>query len=229
MVASDRSREDYAMSNDEGERPADQPTEPVPPTAPVPEPAPAPADPGVPPPPRPGRGPRIRSVITSRVAGWVVATALAGAVVALSVTWAGTRHGEIGLPFRPGAERITLVGPGQELLGPRGPLARHVAPLMPGVRGQGGEFVVPFGLVVTGTVGSVASSSFTISTPGGKTLTIDEQSATVYRSAGRPAASSIVKNGARVAVLGSASGSKISATEVVVLPASGSPIVVLPG
>jgi hypothetical protein len=108
-------------------------------------------------------------------------------------------------------------------------VARRVVPLLPGAGQPGGEFLVPFGLVVTGTVGSVSSSSFTISTPGGKALTIDEQSATVYRSAGRPAASSIVKHGARVAVLGSASGSKISATEVVVLPASGSPIVVLPG
>lgn len=36
----------------------------------------------------PGRAGRVRGVLTSRAAGWVVAAVLAGAVVALSITMA---------------------------------------------------------------------------------------------------------------------------------------------
>lgn len=205
------------MSNDEHEQPVD----PAPPPAPAtPGPAVA-AEPGEP--PQPGSGaPRLRGVITSRAAGWVVATALAGAVVALSVTWGGARPGEVALRVPPGAAGIARLGPGQALVG-RG------LPFRLGVRAPASEFLVPFGLVVTGTVGSVSSSTFTINTPGGRTVTVDEQSSTVYRNAGRPASATVVTRGTRVAVLGSASGSKISATEVAVLPPNGNLIIGLPG
>jgi hypothetical protein len=81
-----------------------------------------------------------------------------------------------------------------------------------------GRFMSPFGQVVAGTVGSVSSSGFTITGGGGQTVTVTEQSSTVYRKAGSPATASAVTRGVRVAVLGSQSGSKITAIVVAVLP-----------
>jgi hypothetical protein len=197
---------------------------------------------------RPSRGAAVRKAITSRAAGWVVAAALAGAVIALSIVESTTPSAvAVQVPFR--AVRSVVVGPG----GPLGPLPRqapvrvvgppvqvspgaariavgpgggvvYVGPGMPpgavriGPARFGGQFTTAFGDVVAGTVGSVSSSGFTVTVGGGQTVTVGEQSSTVYRKAGNPASASAVTKGARVAVLGSRSGSKITAIAVAVLP-----------
>lgn len=141
------------------------------------------------------------------------------------------------VPAPPGAVRQGLVVPGppgaswvevrpggrmQVSVGPGGEVVQRVVPfplapgLPPGAKFTG-QFMTPFGQVVAGTVGTVSPPGFTI-TAGGRTVTVVEQSSTVYRKAGSPAASSAVTRGARVAVLGTQSGSKITATVVAVLP-----------
>ncbi len=60
-------------------------------------------------PERPRRGETIRKALISRGAGWVVAAALAGAVVALSVVLATASPTTVVLPV--GAARPALLGP----------------------------------------------------------------------------------------------------------------------
>jgi hypothetical protein len=62
-----------------------------------------------------------------------------------------------------------------------------------------------------GTIESVSSSGFTMSTPGGQTVTVDEASA------------GTVKEGESVLVLGTTDGTTITATQVIVQPAGGEP------
>jgi hypothetical protein len=132
--------------------------------------------------------------------GWAVVAGPAGA------SWVAVPPGKIRMGVRPGGMIVSQVVPfglpPRQVLGP-GKLI--------------GQFMSPFGQVVGGTVGSVSSSSFTV-TVGGKTVTVAEQPSTVYRKAGSPATASAVTRGARVAVLGSQSGSKITAIVVAVLP-----------
>jgi hypothetical protein len=126
---------------------------------------------------------------------------------------------------RVGSNWVQVIGPAQvQKVGPGG--AQVVVPggavswrvVRPG--GPPGPFAgrlpSPFGPVVFGTVGTVSSSSFTITRPG-QPVTVDEQSSTVYRKAGNTVSASAVISGARVAVLGTQNGSKISAIVVAVL------------
>jgi hypothetical protein len=126
---------------------------------------------------------------------------------------------------RVGSDWVRVIGPGQvQKIGPGG--AQVVVPggavswrfirlgAPPGP--FAGKLPSPFGPVVFGTVGSVSSSSFTL-TGSGQPVTVDEQSSTVYRKAGNTVSASAVTRGARVAVLGSPNGSAISAIAVAVL------------
>jgi hypothetical protein len=138
-------------------------------------------------------------MIKSRMAGWVVAAGLACAVIGLSVVVATTP---------PTTQSPAVAG--------RVPSSGSV----PGSGSFGGRF----GLVsrgATGTVDSVSASSFTMTTGAGQKLTVDEQSSTTYRSGVSSASASAVTAGARVIVLGSKTGSTITATQVIVLPTGG--------
>jgi hypothetical protein len=124
-----------------------------------------------------------------------------------------------GGPVQVGPGGPVQVSPGgQVAVGPGGAGSWRVVPF-PGLRPSGARLMTPFGQVVAGTVGSVSGSSFTVTAPGGQPVTVNEQSSTVYRKAGNPAAASAVTRGVSVAVLGTPSGSAISAIEVAVLPA----------
>lgn len=196
--------------------------------------------------PRGDRAARIRHVLTSRAAGWVTAAVLAGAVAALAAVDATApsppvvpavfrvaRPGFAGLPPGAGpAQMPILISPGRRFAGsPRAIRVRlgTVVPVFPGgpfirpdlASGLGpalgrGELTTPFGNLVAGTAGAVSRSGFTIM-DGSRTVTVHEQSTTVYRRSGRPAPASAVTRGAHVAVLGSLSGSVLTANLVAVL------------
>jgi hypothetical protein len=74
---------------------------------------------------------------------------------------------------------------------------------------------------VAGTVSGTSASSFTVSTPAGQRVTVDTASSTTYRKATSPAPASAVAKGEPVLVLGTANGTTITATRVVVQPAGG--------
>lgn len=199
----------------------DEPTEPV--TASAAPAADAPRS-------RSGGARRLGSALTSRMAGWIVAAALAGAIVAVSVT--GLTTPSVTGFVTPSAAQITVHGPlgarrqiiaiprpaQFRVTAPAGPVLVMPAQIVPGGP-ISGVFVAPFGQVVAGTVSSVSSAGFTVTARSGQKLAVVEQRTTTYRKAGRPASASAVTRGVTVAVLGSLNGTKITATVVAVYPA----------
>jgi hypothetical protein len=69
-----------------------------------------------------------------------------------------------------------------------------------------------------GTVSSVSTSGFTLSTPTGGKVTIKETSTTTYEQGTTTASKSAVTNGATVLVLGTDDNTTITATKVIVGP-----------
>jgi hypothetical protein len=74
---------------------------------------------------------------------------------------------------------------------------------------------------VLGTVASVSASGFTVSTSAGEKVTVKQTSSTTYRRATSSSSASAVRKGVAVLVLGTTSGTTITATQVVLRPASG--------
>jgi hypothetical protein len=74
---------------------------------------------------------------------------------------------------------------------------------------------------VVGTVGSVSTSSFTVSTSAGQKVTVKTTSSTTHRKGTKSTSASAITRGQPVLVLGTTSGTTITATQVVVQPASG--------
>jgi hypothetical protein len=72
-----------------------------------------------------------------------------------------------------------------------------------------------------GTVGSVSTSGFTLTTSAGQKVTVNEASATSYQKQTSPASASAVIKGEPVLVLGTTSNTTITATQVIVQPTSG--------
>jgi hypothetical protein len=75
---------------------------------------------------------------------------------------------------------------------------------------------------VIGTVATVSTSSFTVSTAGGQKVTVHTASSTTYKQGTSSTSASAIKKGASVLVLGTASGTTITATQVIVQPSGGS-------
>src|SRR5438309_2535479 len=73
----------------------------------------------------------------------------------------------------------------------------------------------------SGTVGSVSTSSFTMSTAAGQKVTVDEASSTIYQKGTSSTSASAVTTGESVLVLGTVSGTTITATQVIVQPTGG--------
>jgi hypothetical protein len=74
---------------------------------------------------------------------------------------------------------------------------------------------------VIGTVSSVSASSFTVSTSAGQKVTVKKKSSTKYRKGTSSASARAVAKGKPVLVLGTTNGTTITATQVIVKPASG--------
>ena len=74
---------------------------------------------------------------------------------------------------------------------------------------------------VVGTVSGVSTSSFTVSTSAGQKVTVKKTSATTYRRATSSTSASAVREGEPVLVVGTTDGTTITATQVVVQPATG--------
>jgi hypothetical protein len=71
----------------------------------------------------------------------------------------------------------------------------------------------------SGTVGSLSTSSFTMTTSAGQKVTVTEASSTTYQNGASPASASAITAGEPVLVLGTTSGTTITATQVIVQPA----------
>jgi hypothetical protein len=64
----------------------------------------------------------------------------------------------------------------------------------------------------------VSTSGFTITTSAGQKVTVNEASATTYQNGTSPASASAITTGKPVLVLGTTSGTAITATQVIVQP-----------
>jgi hypothetical protein len=95
--------------------------------------------------------------------------------------------------------------------GPAGPMAKAGSNARSGPAAGG----------VTGTVTSVSTSSFTVSTSAGGKVTVRKASSTKYKKGTKSSSASAVTKGKPVLVLGTTNGTTITATQVVVRPASG--------
>ena len=71
----------------------------------------------------------------------------------------------------------------------------------------------------SGTVDSVSTSSFTISTSAGQKVTVNKASSTAYQSGTNPVSASAITKGESVLVLGTTSSTTITARQVIVQPA----------
>ena len=71
-----------------------------------------------------------------------------------------------------------------------------------------------------GTVASLSTSGFTLTTSAGQKVTIKETSSTTYQKQTSPASANAITTGEPVLVLGTASNTTITATQVTVEPAS---------
>ncbi len=73
----------------------------------------------------------------------------------------------------------------------------------------------------SGTVDSVSTSSFTLSTSAGQKVTVKKASSTAYRKGTSSTSASAVKKGKSVLVLGTVNGTTITASQVIVKPTGG--------
>jgi hypothetical protein len=74
---------------------------------------------------------------------------------------------------------------------------------------------------VVGTVSSVSTSSFTVTTSAGQKVIVKKTSSTTYRKRTRSTSASAITKGKLVLVLGTTNATTITATQVVVQPARG--------
>jgi hypothetical protein len=94
--------------------------------------------------------------------------------------------------------------------------AAHAASIPPNARSG------PASGGAAGTVGSVSTPSFALSTSAGVKVTVKETSSTKYQKGTNSTSAGAITKGERVLVLGTTSGATITATQVIVQPTSGS-------
>jgi hypothetical protein len=73
-----------------------------------------------------------------------------------------------------------------------------------------------------GTVSALSSSSFTLTTTGGQQVTVHEVPTTTFQKGGSRSSASALAAGEPVLVLGTTSGTTITASQVIVQPTTGS-------
>jgi len=99
----------------------------------------------------------------------------------------------------------------------------------PGLRGGGSNARSgPAAGGAVGTVASVSTSTFALSTPAGQKVTVNKWSSTTYRKGTSSTSASVIKKGASVLVLGTVNGTSITANQVIVQPTTSSATKVVP-
>jgi hypothetical protein len=146
--------------------------------------------------PSPDQWRRVRRSLSHKRTGWVVAAALLCAVIGLSAGLAASSSATTG--HRPTSGLAGGAG------APGGGSNARSGPATGGA---------------SGTVASVSKSGFTISTSAGQKVTVDEASSTSYEKGTAATSARAISAGEDVLVLGTTSGTTITATKVIVQPA----------
>ena len=152
------------------------------------------------------RWPRVRRLLSNRRSGWIVAAVLMCAVIGLS----------IGLATSPSATASSPSATAGHLVPGSGVAGGSAA-------GGGGSNARsgPAAGGAAGTVDSVSTSGFTLTTAAGQKVTVNEASATTYQNGTSSTSASAITTGEPVLVLGTTNGTTITATQVTVQPAGG--------
>jgi hypothetical protein len=143
--------------------------------------------------------PGWRRLLSERITGWLVAAALACVALGVWVGIATSGSATTGQPAAAPGGRGGYGAAGGGSNARSGPAA-------------GGA---------SGTVDAVSGSSFTLSTSAGQKVTVKEVSSTTYRNGTSTASAAAVTTGEPVLVLGTTSGTTITATQVLVQPPGG--------
>ncbi|MDT4943119.1 MAG: hypothetical protein QOJ34_3208 [Pseudonocardiales bacterium] len=140
-----------------------------------------------------------RRVLSKRITGWIVAATLACVAAGVWVGIATSGSATTGQPAAGSGRGGGFGAAGGASNARSGPAA-------------GGS---------SGTVDTVSGSTFTVSTSAGQQVTVNEASSTTYRNGASTASAAAVTTGAPVLVLGTTSGTTITATQVLVQPPGG--------
>jgi hypothetical protein len=138
-------------------------------------------------------------LLSRRITGWLVAAALA--CVALGV-WVGIATSGSATTGQPAAG----IGAGRGFAAAGGGSNARSGPAAGGA---------------SGTVDSVSASAFALLTSAGQKVTVNEAPSTTYRNGTSKASAAAVTTGEAVLVLGTTSGTTITATQVLVQPPRG--------
>jgi hypothetical protein len=147
---------------------------------------------------RPWRRPMVRRLLSTRRSRWIVAAGVMSAVIA----GCGTASATATSPSATAAGSGSAGGLGS---GGAGSNARS-GPAAGGA---------------SGTVDSVSTSGFTLSTSAGQKVTVDEASSTTYQNGASATSANAIATGTGVLVLGTTSGTTITATQVIVQATGG--------
>ncbi|MDQ1742482.1 MAG: hypothetical protein QOE23_821 [Pseudonocardiales bacterium] len=174
----------------------------------------SPAGPGAAPPPPPtaspdkseavtmanqARWPRLRRLLSKKIT-WIAAAALTCAVIALSIAL-----GTSSTSTTPTSAAAGNPAPGNGAAG------------RPGFGGGGSNARSgPAAGGASGTVASMSTSGFTLTTATGQKVTVNEASSTTYQNGTSSTAASSITTGEPVLVLGTTNGTTITATQVTV-------------
>lgn len=149
--------------------------------------------------PEEGRRAKVRrALVTRKKSAWVAAAAVVCAAVGVSVVLATSS------PSTTTAEPV-----GSSSSASSGPVAGGGDSNARSGPAEGGSL---------GTVSSVSTSGFTLTTATGQKVTVDEASSTTYVNGTSAASATSVKAGASVLVVGMADGTTITAAQVTVQP-----------
>jgi hypothetical protein len=147
------------------------------------------------------RRPWVRRLLPNRRSRLIVPAALTCAVLGLAAACGTSTSSSTASP----SASATSAGPGSGAAGGAGSNARS-GPAAGGA---------------SGTVGTVSTSSFTMTTAAGQKVTVDKASSTTYQKGTSSTSASAITNGETVLVLGTTSGTTITATQVTVEPTDG--------
>jgi hypothetical protein len=147
--------------------------------------------------------PKARRWLSTRRRRWAV---VAAAVLACSVIGVS-----VGLASSP--------APTPGSVAPATSSAGRVGPAGGGSNARSG----PAAGGAVGTVGTMSTSGFTMSTTGGQNVTVAESPGTTYKDGTSSTSASAVTTGEPVLVLGTVNGTTITATQVIVQPTGSGP------
>jgi hypothetical protein len=145
---------------------------------------------------------RVRRWLSNRMTGWILAAVLMCSTIGLSIALATSTSATAG--------RVVPGG----LAGGAGPAAGNAGAGGGGSNARSG----PAAGGSSGTVNSVSTSGFIITTSAGQTVTVNEAAATKFQRGTSTTPASSVTTGEPVLVLGTTNGTTITATQVIVQP-----------